>query len=73
MGVVTRGEVYAGREGGMDRVRMCAYGGGMKLSRCERQKHSGSKVQSFIGTQGPVAYGSSKACVRSGVVGVGAI
>ena len=57
----------------MDRVRMCAYGGGMKLSRCERQKHFGSNVQSFIGTQGPVAYGSSKACVRSGVVQSGSV
>lgn len=51
----------------MGRVRMCAYGVGIKLSRCERQKHLGSNVQSFIGTQGPVAYGSSKACVRSGI------
>ncbi len=38
----------------MGRVRMCAYGVGIKLSRCERQKHLGSNVQSFIGTQGPV-------------------
>ena len=57
----------------MDRVRICAYGGGRKLSRCERQKHSGWNVQSFIGTQGPVAYGSSKAWVRSGIVQSGSV
>ena len=57
----------------MDRVRMCAYGGGRKLSRCERQKHSGWNVQSFIGTQDPVAYGSSKAWVRSGIVQSGSV